>query len=180
MVQMNITGIKTLSRFPSKMQTVKRLNGEQPFLRRVKGGRPTWSLIIKPSYMSPWPVYVEADRKFTLRHMVGYLPPSGTAASLRDDSNYLDKFCTDRSITDQSEAALAAVLLLPSMCGSRGLTLPNPRVAEPKHSCAPGNTIPRTRPSLRDGDTYHGSSIDRLLTVSCNIKGIRPMLLSAF
>ncbi|KAF2206799.1 hypothetical protein CERZMDRAFT_115540 [Cercospora zeae-maydis SCOH1-5] len=132
------------------------------------------------TYMSPWSIEHRADCDFVVRHPAGAIPSFCPAASSYDAIGYLDKFCTDHGIIDQSHAALAAVISLPSMGTGRTLNLRSASIAtlghlysstKPKH-CASRN--------IRHDWAYKDQHLDRLLTLSCNIKGMRPMLLSAF
>lgn len=87
-------------------------------------------------YMSPWSVNLQANCGFALRHAAGDLPSFAQAVTFKDASKYLEKFCTHRNIVDQSWAALAAVLLLPSMSSARGLSLPFPSIGESGTPCS--------------------------------------------
>jgi hypothetical protein len=132
------------------------------------------------THISPWSVNLQVECGFVSRHTAGDLSSSVPAASFRDASDYLDKFYTDRNVSDQSQAALSAVILLPSMISTRGLSLPFPNIAESRPSCSPADLSPRTRSGLHHPWTCDSRRIDKLLALSCNYRGIRPMLLSTF
>jgi hypothetical protein len=127
-------------------------------------------------YMSPWSVNLQADCRFVLRHAAGDLPSFAQAAKFKNASRYLEKFCTHRNIVDQSWAALAAVLLLPSMSSARGLSLPFPSIGESGESCF----LEGLGSQIRHCWTFDDRQVDKLITLSCNTRGIRPMLLSTF
>ncbi|KAH7248189.1 hypothetical protein B0J15DRAFT_562299 [Fusarium solani] len=109
--------------------------------------------------ISPWSIHFQPSPVFVLLHTTDDLPSSHPAASFLDASIYLDNFCTRHNIMDQSHAALASVLLLPSMSGFHTLRLPAPR--------------------LQHGWMHKDHHIDKLLTLSCNTRSIRPGTLAA-
>lgn len=126
------------------------------------------------AFISPWSVRLQS----TLR-LVLLLPPGGMRISALPPTSsmayeYLSRFCTRHNIADQSHAALAAAILLPSLNDGRTFQLAAPKIG-------------RSKPS-REGrkDRAHGVSAhlencpDRFLALSCNVRGIRAMLLSVF
>ncbi|UPK90980.1 hypothetical protein LCI18_001915 [Fusarium solani-melongenae] len=128
--------------------------------------------------LSPWSIHLQPNPGFVLLHTTDDLPSSHPAASFSDASSYLDNFCKRHNIMDQSHAALASVLLLPSMSGFHTLRLPAPRVSDWRNAtdlligCPDGK--------LEHDWMHEDHHIDKLLTLSCNTRSIRPMLLSAF
>lgn len=77
-----------------------------------------WSFKHQPSN----PFLIRKDLAFQNGSAVAYesaAPPSCLKAL-----HFLDSFCLDRNIADQSQAALAAVLLMPSYRTAKGLQLP--------------------------------------------------------
>ncbi|KPM34888.1 hypothetical protein AK830_g11684 [Neonectria ditissima] len=127
--------------------------------------------------LSPWSIHLQPSPPFVLLHTTNSLPSSHPAASFSDASGYLTDFCMRHNIIDQSYAALSAVLLLPSMGNLKTLRLPTPRVSH--WMIAPDPTLNCPDGELQR-DWMHQDHIDKLLTLSCNTRGIRPMLLSAF
>ncbi|KAM5354524.1 hypothetical protein ACJ41O_001171 [Fusarium nematophilum] len=150
-----------------------------------------WAAVLAPSQgwqasmaaeesalQSPWSIRLQSSLRFYLVQIRDDLPPPRSAASFSDAIGYLDKFCIRHNLVDQSHAALVAVLLLPSLGGRHNLQLPAPKVG------SSGDT-PDTADDSPSGALQHGwmlknNQIDKLLTLSCNVRGIRPMLLSAF
>jgi hypothetical protein len=130
--------------------------------------------------MSPWSVNFQADFGFALRHTVRDLPSFVQAATFQDATKYLERFCTHRNIIDQSQAALSTVLLLPSMSSTEGLSLPFPNIAESGTLCLLEGLGAQSHCDLRHHWTCDDRQIDKLITLSCNTRGIRPMLLSTF
>ncbi|KAF1841392.1 uncharacterized protein K460DRAFT_388343 [Cucurbitaria berberidis CBS 394.84] len=137
-----------------------------------------WLATMQPSYYSPWSINLQSNPEFSLSAEVSALPLMGSASSCLDACGFLNKFCLRHNIVDQSHAALAAVLLFPSMGNGGTLQMPFHKVDQHKQS-------PERPLTLHDGcsqlnDIYDGQHLDRFLTLSCNIRGIRPMLLSVF
>ena len=134
-----------------------------------QGWRATMRLA-KATFLSPWSTDFQSDLRFLLS------PPSQPSVSPSNPTfltacGYLTRFCTRHNITDQSYAALAAALLLPSVGDGRILHLLPPRISKSKLSRSLREEFSWTRP-------IHCS--DRLLMLNCNIRGIRPALLSVF
>ncbi|KAL5603427.1 hypothetical protein FOVSG1_006177 [Fusarium oxysporum f. sp. vasinfectum] len=124
--------------------------------------------------LSPWSIQLQPSPPLVLLHTTNGLPLSHLAASFSDASGYLNNFCIRHNIIEQSHAALASVLLLPSMSSFKTINLPTPRVSH--WMIAPDPTL-----DCQDGDDWmHKDHVDKLLALSCNTRGIRPMLLSAF
>ncbi|KAH7008748.1 hypothetical protein EDB80DRAFT_717336 [Ilyonectria destructans] len=128
--------------------------------------------------LSPWSIHLQPSPGFVLLHTTDDLPSSHPAASFSDASTYLDNFCTRHNIMDQSHAALASVLLLPSMSGFHTLRLPAPRVSDWRNATDLPIGCPDRK--LQHDWMHKDHHIDKLLTLSCNTRSIRPMLLSAF
>lgn len=131
-------------------------------------------------YVSPWSINLQAECKFVIRHKVADLPSSASALKFRDASNYLEKFCRRRNIIDQSLAALSAVLLLPAMNSMHKLSLPFPSISETGEICTHEALSAASHHDLESRLTCDERQIDKLITLSCNISGIRHMLLSTF
>jgi hypothetical protein len=135
------------------------------------------------TFWSPWSIRVHSGPKFIISRQpnASDSSPSTTPPSPREALGFLDKFCVRHNIIDQSHAALAAVLLLPSIPDTiRVLSLP--AVVINKQLLAPTKHIrgpPRS--SLRhDWLRQPNNHLDKLLTLGCNIHGTESMLLNAF
>jgi hypothetical protein len=136
-----------------------------------------WNLDQNTS-LSPWSIHLEPSLGFILLYTTDGLSSSHPAASFSDASTYLNNFCTRHNIIDQSHAALASVLLLPSMSGFHTLRLPTPRVGDWRNASDAPIDCPDGK--LQHDWMHKDHHIDKLLTLSCNTRSIRPMLLSAF
>lgn len=131
-------------------------------------------------YVSPWSIDLQAECRFVIRQKATDLPSSASAAKFPDASNYLEKFCRRRNIVDQSLAALSAVLLLPAMNSMHRLSLPFPSMSETGELYTREALSTASHQDLESRLTCDERQIDKLITLSCNIRGIRPMLLSTF
>ncbi len=157
----------------------------------------------KETFWSPWSIRVESGPRMIVprrndtvastrvRSTPRLVEPQGNGArpsnqtltppSFAEAFSFLNNFCARHDIGDQSDAALAAVLLLPTMGkAKKGMQLPavvvsdqppSPHVVAqiPLISDLPAKWMPRIR-----------RHIDKLMTLSCYNKGVRPMLLGAF
>ena len=136
-----------------------------------------WQASIRSSLSSPWSIRVESNSQFLLDPELDISNCQESAATFSEAFGFLNRFCTRHDIVDQSHAALAAVLLLPYMAGGT-LRLRSPNFNARKESsegpahihkdCSLTQAIPE------------GQHLDRLITLSCNINGLRPLLLSVF
>lgn len=131
------------------------------------------------TFWSPWSIRVQSGPRFIIPRENETVQESfSTPPSFIEALTILDKFCVRHNIIDQSHAALAAVLHLPTM-GDRieGLHLP---------AVVIGSEYPRSQheastPGLRHDWLYQTPNhLDKLLTLSCFVNGIRPMLLGVF
>lgn len=126
------------------------------------------------TYISPWTICARASCDFRLSCATSHMPSSAPGASFLDASRYLNKFCIEHAISDQSHAALAAVLLLPSLESLRSSKLAVPKTVGFRDSL---HGTQRRGPH----DWIHSNRyVDRLITLSCNSGGLRPMLMSVF
>ncbi|KAI5864548.1 hypothetical protein GGS23DRAFT_604176 [Durotheca rogersii] len=139
--------------------------------------------------VSPWSVRLPSKPRFLVsRKRTASPPPSPphSAPSFADAVRSLDSFCVRHNIMDQSYAALAAVLLFPTLSEEdEVLQLPAPTAHSWSQSTQMAlpytleQRVDSTR-QLQRGWMYQDKHLDRLLTMSCHISGIRPMLLSVF
>lgn len=127
---------------------------------------------------SPWSIRLPTNTSFVLSARQAFLPsyndspsPSSVAAA-----RYLSEYCRLHAISEQSEAALAAALMIPvaKFDGARiGLPLPLPR------SRCGNSAPPRHQQDFPPwGEAYQ--PLDRLLTLSCNPRGVKALLSSIF
>lgn len=131
------------------------------------------------TFWSPWSIRVQSDPCFVIPRNNDTVPESlSTPPSFIEALTYLDKFCVRHNIVDQSHAALAAVLLLPTM-GDRmgGLYLPAVVLSDGSPHPQRDDPIPDHR---HDWLYQNPNHLDKLLTLGCFVKGVRPMLLGAF
>ncbi|KAK5651984.1 hypothetical protein OQA88_11527 [Cercophora sp. LCS_1] len=128
------------------------------------------------TFLAPWSVKLQPGRRFLLSTTSAFQNHSSMAPSSLEALRFLDSFCLRRNAVDQGQAALAAVVLLPSICVGKCLQLPALGVSTflPQQQCIDtDHGLPQTWAD-------HVDDLDRLITLSCRSKGIRPMLLSTF
>jgi hypothetical protein len=141
--------------------------------------------------LSPWSVKLESGPCFILSPRPDpSISPQPQPPSFREALRFLDNFCIRHGIVDQSHAALATVLLFPSMgTGRRALKLPaltmnggqlfstNDAVLSSPLSSRQFNPASH---DLRHNWAYDDTHLNRLIILSCNTAAMRPMLLSVF
>ncbi|CAF3524379.1 unnamed protein product [Fusarium graminearum] len=128
------------------------------------------------TFLAPWSIDVQKDFEFLLLHSTDPATNRHSAATFSDAIHYLNRFCARHVVSDQSHAALAAVLLLPSMGTLNSLRLPTPS----SKMGVPHSALGSVCEGLQDDWIHRSCYIDKLLTLSCNTRGIRPLLLSIF
>ncbi|GAB1313560.1 hypothetical protein MFIFM68171_03770 [Madurella fahalii] len=150
----------------------------------------------RDTFWSPWSIRLETGPQFTVSSVngtsitsVSQTPHAAAAPSFSKAIHFLDLFCIRHNVTDQSRAALAALLLLPSIGGPQALQLPAPTTNNYKSRDEPNRDAMSPVPHHRIG-SHSGLDcdwllqgehhLDGLITLSCNTRGIRPMLLSIF
>ncbi|KAI0388309.1 hypothetical protein F5Y17DRAFT_453338 [Xylariaceae sp. FL0594] len=151
----------------------------------VLAPRRGWQSTIRDGQLtSPWSISLQAGHSFVLQTASPSSPSSHCSpVSFTTASLFLDHFCQRHNIIDQSYAALAAVLLLPCFGKDRAFQF---HLSHPKLDIGMqlgGMAIsPQGIPSeyQRYDWVHEEHHLDRLLTLSCNIRAVRPMLLSAF
>lgn len=147
-------------------------------------------------FWSPWAIWLEAGPQFTISSgnsastaSACRTPHTTAVPSFSQAIHFLDLFCARHNVTDQSHAALAALLLFPSMRGAQALQLPALTVCNNTNRDGPTQAVIPLAPHHRIGCRYGLSHdwllqgehhLDSLITLSCNTRGIRPMLLSVF
>ncbi|KAL2889491.1 hypothetical protein HOO65_020033 [Ceratocystis lukuohia] len=128
------------------------------------------------TFLAPWSIRLQQRFGFLLLHTADSVSSIHSAATFSDATHYLNRFCARHNVSDQSQAALASVILLPSMGSLRSLRLPTPSSRMDVLHITPGLSEEKS-----NNDWIHRSHhIDKLLTLSCNTRGIRPLLLSVF
>ncbi|KAI3340361.1 hypothetical protein F4824DRAFT_418843 [Ustulina deusta] len=143
------------------------------------------STITDGQLMSPWSIFLRTGHSFILQTTNPSFPSplrSSLAVSFTAAYLFLNRFCLRHNIMDQSHAALAAVLLLPCFGKNRAFQF---QLSHPKldnRTQAGGVAISRQglSPEYQEYDWHKEGHLDRLLTLSCNTRAIRPMLLSSF
>ncbi|KAF4425108.1 immunoglobulin variable region used by the itc63b heavy chain [Fusarium austroafricanum] len=126
--------------------------------------------------LAPWSICLQQSFGFLLLHTTDFLSSIYPTATFSDATHYLNRFCARHIVFDQSQAALASVLLIPSMGSPRSLRLPTPSSRMDIPHIAPGPLDVKSN----DNCIHSSHLIDKLLTLSCNTRGIRPLLLSVF
>ncbi|KAK2594298.1 hypothetical protein QQS21_008004 [Conoideocrella luteorostrata] len=125
---------------------------------------------------APWSIRIEQGPAFLISANVqsGSHVTNCRSASFSDAIRYLSEYCSLYDVTDQSQEALAAVLLIPvAKLDNRRIELPIPHlphIAESRHSRK--QVTPDWRGEL--------CQLDRLLTLSCNSRGVKSLLNSIF
>jgi hypothetical protein len=129
-------------------------------------------------FRSPWSIVYQDSPNLVLSCRKFRSPPSRASgtASFTTALRFLSDYCTLHDIADQSLAALSATLFLPFLNRRDTVYLPTPTSA---HGASPAPTIsPRNNVQLNwEQEVHH---LDKLLTLSCNIKGIRALLSCPF
>ncbi|POR39177.1 Uncharacterized protein TPAR_00623, partial [Tolypocladium paradoxum] len=124
---------------------------------------------------SPWSVRLQSDPFLVSTRSASLaLPRRSTSVSFSTAARYICDYASYHGVGDQSRAAFAAALLLPASHGTmKQVHLPPPRLRSQPQS------TPRATPDIPPW----GSDIrqlDKLLTLSCNTKGIMSLLSCSF
>lgn len=125
---------------------------------------------------SPWSMRIQKGPNFTISANIqpgsaiqNSHPPSFTTAV-----RYLSEYCRLHDVADQSQAALAAALLIPvAKFDNRRIKLPVPQL--PRKT----KRIPEKPQALQSWD-MPPQQLDPLLTLSCNARGVKALLNSVF
>lgn len=125
---------------------------------------------------SPWSIRIQPGLYFTIS---ANIQPCSTMknprpASFSNALRYLSEYCHMHDVAEQSQAALAAALLIPvAKYDNRRIKLPIPQIKRTEARCQ-GN--PQEVPSW----DMEPRQLDRLLTLSCNARGVKALLNSIF
>lgn len=137
--------------------------------------------------LAPWSVSLAHGAAFTISGSTNSTLVSPTPArpcSSATAIGFIEKFCRLHSIHDQSLAALAAVLLLPSLKGLKSSSLPALRikVSKPNLSMVAQEQQQRRREKqfIELPRVPQKQDLDLLLTASCYCTGIDTILFSVF
>ncbi|OAX84635.1 hypothetical protein ACJ72_00999 [Emergomyces africanus] len=137
----------------------------------------TWE---QARFRSPWSTALESQVKITLSCPKPLCHMSTTAPSFTTAVNFLAEYCNLHNIVNQALAALSSTLFLPSLH-----TKKNP-ISLPKPNC---HKTQRPKPVVSEptGQKQPGfiteqivSELDKLLTLSCNTRGLHSLLSSVF
>ncbi|KAF7558598.1 hypothetical protein G7046_g5566 [Stylonectria norvegica] len=124
---------------------------------------------------SPWATVVKSERRFSVSSKYGSqqiaesIHPASCSTALR----YLSQYCDLHGLAMQSKAALSAALLIPTahFDGSH-IELPTPSLK--------GSLRPEERVSDLHSTIKQKNQLDRLMTLSCNARGVKALLTSIF
>jgi hypothetical protein len=81
-------------------------------------------LIGQDTFVAPWSILLQSAYRFVLSTNSNFHSDPVTFPSSSEALRFLANFCLRRNIADQSQAALAAALLFPSMRTDQGFQLP--------------------------------------------------------
>ncbi|KAK1762344.1 hypothetical protein QBC33DRAFT_501462 [Phialemonium atrogriseum] len=127
---------------------------------------------------SPWSTRIKSEQSFVVSANVKLTHPRAAKdlpASFTTACRYLSEYCHYHSIAEQSQAALAATLLIPvAKFDNRQIELPIPQLFPRK---PPRMQEPTQTPPAWDGGLHQ---LDRLLTLSCNARATKALLNSVF
>ncbi|KAK2005230.1 hypothetical protein LZ32DRAFT_676305, partial [Colletotrichum eremochloae] len=143
------------------------------------GGWSAWIQNAKGQVLySPWSTKLSTSHRLTLQRSkkscMRQNQAQNCAASYRAALHYLYDYCDHYGIAYRSYEALAAALLLPlAKFDNRRVQLPAPRIRHQRDS-REKSSVP---PLLFDGNLHQ---LDKLLTLSCNVMGIKALLNSIF
>jgi hypothetical protein len=126
---------------------------------------------------SPWSMVLESERPILVSANITEGPSSQTRpTSFSAACRHLEDYCSKYGIGDEIIlAALAAVILIPTTkYDNRPIILPTP---ETIYDDSRKESEPRRSPRFSIPDSLQ---LDRLLTLSCNARGVKSLLTSVF
>lgn len=127
--------------------------------------------------LSPWSTVLESERPIMVSYNIAAdissshsTPPSFNAAC-----QYMADYCSAFGISDETIlAALAAAILIPTIkYDNRPIILPTPEITY-------DNMKENRPPKASRFSIPHILQLDRLLTLSCNARGVKSLLTSVF
>lgn len=124
---------------------------------------------------SPWSIRLPSRHKLSVSYSASG-SATGSVATFSTALRYLGDYCAIYDLADQSCAALSVVLLLPlaAFSGIR-VQLPIPKEVSVVKRCAR-----EASRSQRSREVCSASQLDKLMALSCNTRGLTPILLSIF
>ncbi|OAT07851.1 hypothetical protein BDBG_03874 [Blastomyces gilchristii SLH14081] len=131
-------------------------------------------------FRSPWSTVLETRAKFTLACRKPLCHMSTTAASFTTAVHFLTEYCYLHNIVDQTLAALSSALFFPSLHTKKNpISLPKPN-SHRRQRLKPAISEPTERKQLDSISKQIVPELDKLLTLSCNTRGLRTLLSSVF
>ncbi|KAL2363903.1 hypothetical protein RJZ56_003189 [Blastomyces dermatitidis] len=131
-------------------------------------------------FRSPWSTVLETRAKFTLACRKPLCHMSTTAASFTTAVHFLTEYCYLHNIVDQTLAALSSALFFPSLHTKKNpISLPKPN-SHRRQRLKPAISEPTERKQLGSISEQIVPELDKLLTLSCNTRGLRTLLSSVF
>lgn len=101
---------------------------------------------------------------------------SNSTASSATALRFLSNYCTLHNVADQSDGALSTVLFLPLLHGMRRtISLPRPQLDYGEKPVASKQSVQDNYAWVQDGNR-----LDKLLTLSCNTRGMIALLSSIY
>ncbi|KAG6365547.1 hypothetical protein INS49_007158 [Diaporthe citri] len=125
---------------------------------------------------SPWSIRTQPGPNFTISANIKPCSAveNSCPASFSTAVRYLSEYCHLHDLAEQSQAALAAALLIPvAKFDTRRIKLPVPRL--PRKA-----TRSQEKPQVLPSWDMEPRQLDRLLTLSCNARGVKALLNSIF
>lgn len=118
---------------------------------------------------SPWSIRTNISSNVQTRSAMQNSRPTSFSTAVR----YLSEYCHLHDVAEQSQAALAAALLIPvAKFDARRINLPVPRL--------PRKATTHEKPQVLPSWDMESRQLDRLLTLSCNARGVKALLNSIF
>ncbi|EEP81914.1 predicted protein [Uncinocarpus reesii 1704] len=131
-------------------------------------------------FLSPWSTALETRVKFTLSCRKPLWHTSTTAPSFATALRFLAEYCNLHNIAGQTLAALSSTLFLPLLNTKKNPTsLPKPDTHKRQRLKPPVSEPTEQRP-LDFILEQIVPELDKLLTLSCNARGLRSLLSSVF
>lgn len=129
---------------------------------------------------SPWSTSLEAVEQYTLSCCAPLYYTPTAVPSFTTAARFLAEYCNLHNIVDQAVAALSSVLFLPMLNSKKNpVSLPRPFFHEKP---SPRSAMPETKEPKQCGFILDQimPELDRLLTLSCNTRGLLSLLSSVF
>lgn len=146
------------------------------------GGWEAYIVAGENRYRSPWSTNLPAEPIFSIANHSRKGPYFGTPISDTTALGLLCDYCALHGIVDQGYAALSAVLLLPMVHDNRKtVQIPRPiQSHKPNHKLNRKAKSSKLTSHLDLACIQEVNNLDKLLTMSCNTKGMRSLLSSIF